>query len=195
MDQKTIYPEVRRPITRRLDIMEDVSGELDALKDELDEALGLGQPLDYSNPAHAARIVFEILGIRPRATAGVRPPTKPTDEPGPTASGYGGPLTSSGPSKPRARSLVRPHARRNLRREPNHRRTGTVYFPLSQPRFAPIDFDAELPELPFADVTPSELPLEQLVFYRDEHPLIAKLCRYQSLWRGRLAFVTSERYH
>jgi hypothetical protein len=65
---------------------------------------------------------------------------------------------------------------------------------LYQPRFAPIDVDAELPELPFVDAAPSELPLDQLVFYRDEHPLIPKLCRYQALWCRRLTFVTAERY-
>jgi len=122
--------------------------------------LRLAQPLNYSNPRHVAHIVFEILGIRPRATAGVALPTKP-----------------------RPRNVARLQARRGGRRD----------FPM--PRFAPIDFDAELPELPFADAIPSELPLEQLVFYRDEHPLIRKLCRYQSLWRRRLACVTSERYH
>ena len=172
MDQKMISPEVRRPINRRLglDIGEDVSGELDALKEELTEMLRLAEPLNYSNPKHVAHIVFGILGVRPRATEGV-------------------PL----PTKARPRNLARLQARRNVRREPIHC-PSSLHFPLF-PRFAPIDFDAELPELPFADATPSELPLEQLVFYRDEHPLIRKLCRYQALWRRRLACVTSERYH
>jgi hypothetical protein len=86
------------------------------------------------------------------------------------------------------------HARRNSRRELT-RRGASVYFPLYRPRVEAIDFNAELPELPFIDIAPSELPLEQLVFYRDDHPLIPKLCRYQNLWRRRLALATPEQYH
>lgn len=181
-----ISPAMQRHISCRLGTGDDVSGELDAIEQELNEALQLPQPLTYSNPKHVARIVFEILAIRPRATADVAPPMKSADD-FVSSSGYSPLVPHEATPKARPRNLARLHARRNNRRghSPRHH----------HPHFALIDFDAALPELPFVDVAPSELPLEQLVFYRDAHPLIPKLCRYQALWRRRLALATQEPYH
>jgi hypothetical protein len=178
----TLSPAMQHHISHFLGSGEDTPGELDALEQELNEAIGRPRALTYSNPKHVARIVFEILGIRPRATAGIVPPMKTAEQ-----------IVPMSRTKVGTRSANRSKVRRNTRHK-SVRRGASVRPHQSQRGLDVIDFDAELPQLPFVDVAPDELPLEELMFYRDEHPLIPKLCRYQTLWRRRLAFATPEPY-
>jgi hypothetical protein len=188
-----LSPAMQRHISRRLGIDGDLAREMDELEQELREAVATERRITLTNPKHVAYLVFELLDVRPRATAGVEPPRIPVEQAVPF-SGDPGPLASSEREpKLRPRSPDRPQARRNSRRMPTRRGT-TIRFQQYRPTVGFIDFGADLPLLPFIDEAPAELPLEELVFYRDDHPLIPKLCRYQALHRRRLAFATPEQY-
>lgn len=187
----TLSPAMQRHASRQLSLGAEVSDELDALADELQAAIDSERRLVFSNPRHVATIVFELLGVQPRATAGVAPPVRPASEvvdysgePGPLVTGEG-PIRQPRPTSPRARR----HTRRT-----QVRRGTTIMWPQYRPRHDFIDLDAALPQLEHVEEAPDELPLEQLIFYRDDHPLIPKLVRYQQLFCRRLVFATPEQY-
>lgn len=174
-----LSPEVRSHILRNLSLPKQTRDKMQALEREIRQALGEdAADLNLVNPSHTAQILFCHLRIHPLETSGVEPPYKPVV-----------------PST-RLKDLKPPTIKRVLRPQPPTRHGGGMTASLVnyQPQVKLLDPDGLLPILPRAEQAPSQVCTEELIFYREAHPLVPKLLCYQLLYDSQLAFRSGAIY-
>ncbi|MCK6528608.1 hypothetical protein L6R50_13980 [Myxococcota bacterium] len=179
-----LAPAVRQHILDALSLTGPAAAEMARLDAEIRSGLGeAGARLNLANPADTARILFEVLSVAPLETAGAVVPTRVR----PLSPRLARLMAAAAHPARRAPKAPPPSARR--------RRHGTIVtVPAYKPEVVEIDPEATLPTLPRAGCAPQRVETEELVFYRDAHPLVPSLLRYQLLHHGRLPFRSPAHY-
>jgi hypothetical protein len=171
--------EVRGHILHALGHGRVMGEEMESLQKRLIAGLGEeGQKLNFANPSHTARILFNLLKLQPLDTQHVQAPTRPAPQ--------SGRIERLGQVPQPRRKLSRPSAR------PVH--AMSIAYPSYRAQFRVLDVEARLPELPVAAAAPERLSTEELLFYRDKHPLVPLLLRFQVLHHSQLPFRSAATY-
>lgn len=135
--------------------------EMRKRREELEASLtkNLGEAPQPDNPAWVARLLFEKLRIKPLETKGHTP-------------AYIDPTPADALKRLQA---LRPKARKKYPERKHPRPATKVGLNPWKTAIRRIDLEAPLPKLQPARQAPKELPLEELYFYRDSHPLVHDL--------------------
>jgi len=159
---------------------EAISQELVCLDKEIRSEIGkAGDKLNLQSEKDTAKLVFKHLQVRPLAVQGIETPYRPP--------------SSKRIEKLRERITQKKRELKTKASARTKKRAMRLRFVEYQAdRF--LDLDAKLPDLPVADEIPETLPLNELIFYRDKHPLIVKILRYQVLQKSRLQWSTGATY-